>query len=118
MQLEPDLVVQVARGRRVVELAGKANRFLSRVGTLEPRRHVPVQVVDGVRILGIWLGHFAGEDLRFLFEPGRTEGLDLRAAEGRCGDAGRNALSWGAGNGFLVSVSCFVRFLRFIRVRD
>src|SRR5277367_2398525 len=59
-------------GCRVVELARRANRLLPRVGPGKPGRQVPVQVVDGVRVFGVGLGQFAGEDLRLFLEPSRS----------------------------------------------
>lgn len=61
------LVVQITVGGwRVVEVAGRANCALARIGACEAGRHVPVEVVDCLRILGVGLGQFSGEELRLL----------------------------------------------------
>ena len=77
------LVVQVSGGGgRFVEVTGGTNLALAGIGPRKTGRHVPVQMVNGVRVLGVRLGQFAGEDLRLLLEPGRPQGFDLGAA--RC----------------------------------
>jgi hypothetical protein len=57
-----------------------ANLFLAGIRPHEPRGHVPVEVVDGVRVFGVGLGQLAGEDLRLLLEPGHPRGIDPGAA--------------------------------------
>src|SRR5580704_15779752 len=67
LQSQRILVVRVFTSRsRFVELAWRANCFLTGIRSHEPGRHVPVQVVDGVGVFGVRLGQFAGEDLRLL----------------------------------------------------
>src|ERR1700733_13261873 len=74
------LVVRVFAGWcRVVEFARRANRFLTRIGLRKPGRHVPVQMVHSVRVFGVGLGQFAGENLRLLLEPSRPQILNLSA---------------------------------------
>src|ERR1039457_1194907 len=80
LQPERFLVVRVfAGGCRVVEFTRRANRFLPRIGPRKPSRHVPVEMVDGLRVFGVGLGQFAGEKLRLLLEPSRPQGLDSGA---------------------------------------
>src|SRR5258708_32862145 len=74
------LIVQVSFGRcRLVEFARWANGALAGIGPRKPGRHVPVQMVDGVRVFGVGLVQFAGEDLRLLPKPSRPPVLDLTA---------------------------------------
>src|ERR1700751_1367569 len=74
------LVVQVSGGGcRFVKFAWGANLALAGIGPRKPGRHVPVQVVDGVRVFCVRLGQFAGEDLLLLLEPGYLECLDRGA---------------------------------------
>ena len=71
------LVVQILTlGCRVVEFARRANLALAGIGPRKPGGHVPVEMVDGVRVFGVGLGQFAGEDLRLLLEPSRPQSLD------------------------------------------
>jgi hypothetical protein len=48
----------------ILELARRADPALAWIRTLEVSCLVPAQVVDGVRVFGVGLGHLAGEDLR------------------------------------------------------
>src|ERR1017187_8245847 len=86
------VVVRVSGGGcRVVEVARGANRALAGIGPLKPGGHVPVQMVEGVRVFGVGLCQFGGEDLGLLLEPSPPQGLDRIAA--RCvGCARCNAL--------------------------
>src|ERR1017187_5796324 len=53
------VVVRVSGGGcRVVEVARGANRALAGIGPLKPGGHVPVQMVDGVRVFGVGLCQF------------------------------------------------------------
>src|SRR5579862_2076846 len=84
------VVVVSFDGCRVVEVARGTNRALAWIRTLKPGGHVPVQMVDGVRVFGVGLGQFAGENLRFLLQPSPPQGLGRTAA--RCfGGARRDA---------------------------
>ena len=65
-----------------MEVTGGANLALAGIGPRNPGGQVPVQMVDGVRVFGVGLGQFAGENLRLLLELSRPQGLDLWAA--RC----------------------------------
>ena len=49
------VVVPVSGGCRVVEFARWPNRLLTRIGPRKPGGHVPVQMVDGVRVFGVGL---------------------------------------------------------------
>ena len=74
------LVVQVSFGRcRLVEVARRTNRLLARIWPRKAGGHVPVEMVDRVRVFGVGLGQLAGEDLRLLLHPSRLQGLDRRA---------------------------------------
>ena len=81
MWLERILVVvkSALAGAGVVEVARGANRLLAGVGDLKPGGLVPVVVADGVRVFGVRLVIFAGEDLRLLLEPASPQSLDRRA---------------------------------------
>jgi hypothetical protein len=57
------VVVVSLGGRRFVEFARGANRALAGIGPRKPGGHVPVQMVDSVRVFGVGLGQFAGEAL-------------------------------------------------------
>src|ERR1700733_9062719 len=80
LQSERLLVVQVALGCRVVKFTRRANLALAGIGPRKTGRHVPVQVVDGVRVFGVRLGQLAGEDLLLLLEPCDLQGFDRWAA--------------------------------------
>src|ERR1035441_4946562 len=81
LQPKRALVVQVSfGGSRFVKLARWTNRLLAGIGPRKPGGHVPIQMVDGVRVFGVGLSHFAGEDLRLLLEPSRPQGLELGVA--------------------------------------
>ena len=73
------VVVVNLGGCRVVEFARGANRLLTRIGPRKPGGLVPVEMVDSVRVFGVGLGQFAGEDLRLLLEPTRPQGFDRGA---------------------------------------
>jgi len=81
MQWECVLVVPVVvtGGCRVVELIRGPNRALSRIRPLKPGGHVPVQMVDGVRVFGVGLGQLTGEDFRLLLEPTCPQRFHLSA---------------------------------------
>jgi hypothetical protein len=87
----PLVIVVVTFGRRSIELTRRANLAFARIGSLKPGRHVPVQMVYGVRVFGVGLALFAGEDLILLFEPSLSEGPNLRSVA-RTGSGGLNAL--------------------------
>src|SRR5215468_9903637 len=77
------LVVRITIGCRIIEFARIANLSFARIRSLEPGCHVPVEVVDGVRIFGVRLGEFTGEDFSLLLQPSSPQGLDGRTL--RCG---------------------------------
>src|ERR1022692_3421706 len=70
LQPERDLVVVVGFGRcSVVEVARRTNLLLAGEGSGVVGGFVPDHVVDGVRIFGVRLLVFAGENLRLLLHP-------------------------------------------------
>src|SRR5579864_4587846 len=73
------VVVPVTGGRRLGEVTCGPDRALARIRPLKPCGHVPVQMVDGVRVFGVGLRQFPGEDLRLLLEPTCPQGLDRSA---------------------------------------
>jgi hypothetical protein len=76
--VEGVLVVRLRSGRgRVIELAWGPNRFLAGIGSRKSGRHVPVEMVHGVRVFRVGLVQLAGEDLRFFLEPSLPQDLDL-----------------------------------------
>ena len=75
------VIITVSR-RGIVELARWANRLLTRIRPRKSGGHVPVQVVHGLRVLGVGLGQLAGENLRLLLQPSRPQGLTLGVALG------------------------------------
>src|SRR5580700_8460188 len=74
--------VVVPGGCRVVEVAGRTNRALTRIGPRKSGGLIPVQMANGVRVFGVGLGQLASEDLLLLLLPGRPQGLDRSAALG------------------------------------
>ena len=66
-------------GAGLLKSLGGRTVLLAGIGPRKPGGHVPVQMVDGVRVFGVGLGQFAGEDLRLLLEPSRPQGLDRGA---------------------------------------
>ena len=81
------LVVQVSfRGSRLVEVARWTNGVLAGIRPRKPGGLVPIEMVDRIRVLGVGLGQFAGEDLGLLLEPSLPQGRDLILAIG-CGRA-------------------------------
>src|SRR5208283_1158558 len=93
LQPERVLVVRISGNRsRVVEVARGPNRLLTGEGPGKSSGLVPVVMADGVRVFGIGLALFAGEDLRLLLEPGSPQSRDRRAVlcfSGCCGRTSR-----------------------------
>src|ERR1700689_325659 len=84
LQSKRVLVVQICFDRcRAIEVARGANGFLPAVGAHETGGFIPVEVVDGVRVFGVWRVIFASEDLSLLRHPSSSEspnraGLSVR----------------------------------------
>src|SRR5208337_285901 len=90
LQSERVLVVRISgNGSRVVELARGANRLFTGIGPRKPGGLVPVVMADGVRVFGVGLALFAGEDLRLLLEPSSPQSRGRRAVLGFNGCCGR-----------------------------